>query len=112
MRLNKIIPDILPPKEPTAGVDFLAILDDFDPAALGEDAIREIAYLTPAVSGVTKKAKTYEFDGQTFPIPPAPIDERIKFGQDILARLRGRIIMFSHLSRCALCQRGCFHGVF
>ena len=95
MRLDKIIPDILPPKEPSAGVDFFAILDGFEPAALEEDKIREIAYLTPAVSGVTKKAKTYEFDGQTFLIPPAPIDERIEFGQNISARLRGRIIMFA-----------------
>ncbi len=44
---EKLIPSVLPPKEQTEGIDFLHILDEFNPAKLTEDVLAVFAKIDP-----------------------------------------------------------------
>ena len=46
---EKIIPGILPPKEPTPGVDFLSILHSFDPSTCTDEALEVFAERNPSI---------------------------------------------------------------
>lgn len=80
---EKIIPGVLPPKEETAGVDFLSILDSFDPASLSASQLEKFKPRDPYVTGYQKKGekpKTYLVDGKTYPLPNEPAKERAEHG--------------------------------
>ena len=46
---EKIIPGVLPPKEYTENVDFLAILESFDPSTCTEEALEVFAERNPSI---------------------------------------------------------------
>jgi hypothetical protein len=46
---EKLIPGVLPPKEETEGVDFLAILHSFDPSLCSEEAYETFAERNPSI---------------------------------------------------------------
>ena len=46
---EKLIPGVLPPKEKTEDVDFLAILHDFDPSMCSEEAYETFAERNPSI---------------------------------------------------------------
>ena len=46
---EKIIPGVLPPKEPTPDVDFLSILHSFDPSTCTDEALEVFAERNPSI---------------------------------------------------------------
>ena len=49
---NKIIPGLVPPREETEGVDFLAIYDSFDAETLTDEQLLKIAPKYPLLTGI------------------------------------------------------------
>lgn len=47
---EKLIPGVLPTKEETEGIDFLDILDHFDPGKLSKDVLALFAKRNPYVT--------------------------------------------------------------
>ena len=78
---EKIIPGVLPPKEEAEGVDFLAIYDSFDAAALSDDQLEKFAPRNPYVTAYPHEARNYVVNGEVFPVPDSPITERLSHGK-------------------------------
>lgn len=78
---EKIIPGVLPPKEETEGVDFLAILDSIDPSTLTDTQLQKFAPRNPSVTAYGSEERYYKVGGKTYPVPDSPIHERLHHGR-------------------------------
>lgn len=78
---EKIIPGVLPPKEETEGVDFLAIYDGFDAASLSDEQLKKFAPRNPYITAHRSEERYYKIDGKTYPVPHSPITERLHHGE-------------------------------
>ena len=73
MRFEKVIPGVLPPEKEIHGVDFLAILNSFDPHALSEEQLN--AFVSDR--DMLNKRCFGEH-------PAIPVEERIERNEDYL----------------------------
>ena len=89
---EKIIPGFLPPVEETEGIDFPAVYDSFDAGALTDEQLLKFASRYPSLSGVGGEEYYYEIGEDVYPVPWAPIGERLKTGQSLVKNIRDVII--------------------
>ena len=75
---EKLIPGLLPPKEETDDVNFLAVLDSFDPATLSEEQLNALAYRNPYHTGKSVENEFYLLGGVQYPIPSEPVEGRLR----------------------------------
>ncbi len=75
---SKIIPGLVPPREETEGVDFLAIYDSFDPETLTEGQLLKFASKYPLLTGIGGEDSDDENEEDMYPIPPMPVAARMK----------------------------------
>ena len=78
---EKIIPGIMPPKEETEGVDFLAIFDSIDPSALTDTQLEKFAPRNPYVTAYSSEERYYKVDEKVYRVPDTPIKERLHHGK-------------------------------
>ena len=78
---EKIIPRVLPPKEETEGVDFLAIFDSFDASKLFIEQLEKFASRNPYVTAYPREERHYIVDNIAYPVPSIPIKERLDHGK-------------------------------
>lgn len=77
---DKILPEMLPEKEPEDGADFLGIYERFDPAALSEEQLDSFRGRNPWIAGYRDKEDWY-LDGEIRrPVPSAPAKVRAQTG--------------------------------
>ena len=88
---EKIIPGVMPPKEETEGVDFLAILDSIDPSTLTDTQLQKFAPRNPYVTACGSEERYYKVGGKTYPVPDSPIKERLDHGKFCVGMYRRRL---------------------
>ena len=74
---NKIILGLVPPREETEGVDFLAIYDNFDAETLTDEQLLKFAPKYPLLTGIGGEKFSNEIDEDLYPIPTLPIAVRM-----------------------------------
>lgn len=75
---DKLIPGVLPPKEPQSGIDFVQILDSFDPSTLSRDVLDVLASRNPYLTAYGSEVQYYEYKGVTRPVPDVPAESRLR----------------------------------
>ena len=75
---EKLIPGVLPPKEETEGIDFLDILDHFDPGKLSKDVLALFAKRNPYVTACDSEIEYYAFRGNTYLVPDVTAESRMR----------------------------------
>ena len=88
---EKLIPGLLPPKEETEGVDFLAILDSFDPSVLSEEQLNALAHRNPYHTGKSVENEFYLLGGQQYPVPSEPVEGRLRSAKYSMNYDRGEL---------------------
>jgi hypothetical protein len=74
---DKIIPGLVPPREETEGVDFLAIYDSFDAETLTDEQLLKFAPKYPLLTGIGGEEFSNEIEEDLYPIPTMPIAVRM-----------------------------------
>ena len=78
---DKLIPSVLPSKEEQAGVDFVKILDDFDPSVLSKDVLDVFAARNPIVTNFGSEIQYYRYEGVVSVVPDYPVEMRVNAGR-------------------------------
>lgn len=74
---DKLIPGVLPPKEPQPDVDFIRILDNFDPSILSWEVLDVFASRNPYLTAYGSEVVEYEYEGTVRHIPDVPAESRL-----------------------------------
>lgn len=69
VRTDHWLPGVLPPKDPTGGVDFLKIFDEFDPSALPDELLQKFARTRATLTQEGARELLYLMDGETYRVP-------------------------------------------
>ncbi len=78
---DKLIPGVLPPKDEQEGIDFLAILDGFDPSKLSKEVLDVFASRNSFVTEKESEIRYYEYEGVTSLVPNYPAERRLGLGK-------------------------------
>ena len=78
---DKMIPGVLPPKEEQSGIDFVKILDDFDPSGLSKEVLDVFAARNPFVTAYGQENPSYWYKGEVRIIPDEPAEKRLSYGR-------------------------------
>ncbi len=78
---DKLIPGVLPPKEEQSGIDFVKILDDFDPSGLSKEVLDVFAARNPFVTAYRQENPNYWYKGEVRIIPDEPAEKRLSYGR-------------------------------
>ncbi len=89
---DKLIPGVLPPKEEQMGIDFVQILDTFDPSDLTKEVLDVLARRDPFVTAYGSEAMYYEYEGLTSLVPDIPSQERLRMGRIVMESDRDELI--------------------
>ena len=89
---DKLIPWVLPPKEEITGVDFLKILDDFDPSLLSKEVLNAFAARDPFVTAYGGESQYYRYEGVVYPVPDDPAEYRLSAGRSVAKHDREDLI--------------------
>lgn len=78
---DKLIPGVLPPRDEQEGIDFLQILDDFDPSTLSSEVLEAFASRDPYVTAYGSEMSYYKAEGVSRVVPDIPAESRLSAGQ-------------------------------
>jgi len=81
---DKLIPDVLPPKDEQEGIDFIHILDAFDPSALSDKVLNAFASRDPYVTAYGSETGYYYYEGVTEEVPDIPAESRLNTGRSVM----------------------------
>ena len=81
---DKLIPGVLPPKDEQEGIDFMHILDAFDPSALSDKVLDAFAARDPYVTAYGSETGYYYYEGVTEEVPDIPAESRLNTGRSVM----------------------------